>query len=143
MLAFKQFALRTVNSNSSTAVNNCGSKSSEVGKVSSSLTNSNSTNEDNWSCKIVDVSVFNKDKVIATVNAGGHMRLTLKISTGIGYDAAVARDDEATTIGGMQLDASFSQLSNSLHYEPLIPTHQLLLIIAGQNHLKLAGSLLL
>jgi ribosomal protein L17 len=24
-----------------------------------------------------------------------------------------------------------------LHYEPLIPTHQLLLIIAGQNHLKL------
>jgi DNA-directed RNA polymerase subunit alpha len=55
-----------------------------------------------------DVSVFNKDKVIATVNAGGHMRLTLKISTGIGYDAAVARDDEATTIGGMQLDASFS-----------------------------------
>jgi DNA-directed RNA polymerase subunit alpha len=43
------------------------------------------------------VSVFNKDKVIATVNAGGHMRLTLKISTRIGYDAAVARDDEATT----------------------------------------------
>ncbi|CAC9651348.1 DNA-directed RNA polymerase subunit alpha [bacterium endosymbiont of Bathymodiolus sp. 5 South] len=57
-----------------------------------------------------DVSVFNKDKVIATVNAGGHMRLTLKISTGIGYDAAVARDDEATTIGGMQLDASFSPI---------------------------------
>jgi DNA-directed RNA polymerase alpha subunit len=78
--------VRTVNSNSSTAVNNCGSKSSEVGKVSSSSTNSN------------------------TVNAGGHMRLTLKISTGIGYDAAVARDDEATTIGGMQLDASFSPI---------------------------------
>jgi DNA-directed RNA polymerase subunit alpha len=38
------------------------------------------------------------------------MRLTLKISTGIGYDAAVARDDEATTIGGMQLDASFSPI---------------------------------
>jgi hypothetical protein len=37
----------------------------------------------------------------------------------------------------------FAQLSNSLHYEPLIPTHQLLLIIAGQNHLKLARSLLL
>jgi DNA-directed RNA polymerase subunit alpha len=29
---------------------------------------------------------------------------------GIGYDAAVARDDEATTIGGMQLDASFSPI---------------------------------
>ncbi|NYT28388.1 DNA-directed RNA polymerase subunit alpha [Candidatus Thiodubiliella endoseptemdiera] len=55
-----------------------------------------------------DVKVFNKDKVIATVNAGGHMRMTLKIGTGIGYDAAVVRDDEASTIGGMQLDASFS-----------------------------------
>ncbi|SMM97984.1 DNA-directed RNA polymerase alpha subunit [uncultured Candidatus Thioglobus sp.] len=57
-----------------------------------------------------DVSVFNKDKVIATVNAGGHMRMTLKIATGTGYDTAVARDDEASTIGGMQLDASFSPI---------------------------------
>ncbi len=57
-----------------------------------------------------DVSVFNKDKVIATVNAGGHMRMVLKIGTGIGYDAAVARDEEASTIGGMQLDASFSPI---------------------------------
>ena len=57
-----------------------------------------------------DVSVFNKDKVIATINVGGHMRLTLKINTGIGYDAAVVRDDEASTIGGIQLDASFSPI---------------------------------
>ncbi|AYQ57500.1 DNA-directed RNA polymerase alpha subunit [Bathymodiolus thermophilus thioautotrophic gill symbiont] len=57
-----------------------------------------------------DVVVFNKDKVIATINAGGHMRMTLKIGTGIGYDAAVARDDEASAIGGMQLDASFSPI---------------------------------
>ncbi|RUM81613.1 MAG: DNA-directed RNA polymerase subunit alpha [Candidatus Thioglobus sp.] len=57
-----------------------------------------------------DITVFNADKVIATVNAGGHMRLTLKIGTGIGYDTAVARDDEASTIGGMQLDASFSPI---------------------------------
>lgn len=57
-----------------------------------------------------DVSVFNKDKVIATVNAGGHMRMVLKIGTGIGYDAAAARDDEASSIGGMQLDASFSPI---------------------------------
>ncbi|SMN10696.1 DNA-directed RNA polymerase alpha subunit [uncultured Candidatus Thioglobus sp.] len=57
-----------------------------------------------------DVSVFNKDKVIATVNAGGHMRMTLKIATGIGYGTAVARDDKASTIGGMQLDASFSPI---------------------------------
>jgi DNA-directed RNA polymerase subunit alpha len=57
-----------------------------------------------------DITAFNKDKVIATVNDGGHMRMTLKIGTGIGYDAAVARDDEASTIGGMQLDASFSPI---------------------------------
>ncbi|MCS5585871.1 MAG: DNA-directed RNA polymerase subunit alpha [Gammaproteobacteria bacterium] len=57
-----------------------------------------------------DITAFNADKVIATVNAGGHMRMTLKIGTGIGYDTAVARDDEASTIGGMQLDASFSPI---------------------------------
>ncbi len=57
-----------------------------------------------------DVSVFNPDKVIATVNDGGHMRMVLKINTGIGYDTAVTRDDEASTIGGMQLDASFSPI---------------------------------
>jgi len=57
-----------------------------------------------------DVQVFNKDKVIATVNEGGHMRMTLKIGTGIGYDAAVVRDDESSTIGGIQLDASFSPI---------------------------------
>ncbi|MBE8189347.1 MAG: DNA-directed RNA polymerase subunit alpha [Candidatus Thioglobus sp.] len=57
-----------------------------------------------------DISVFNADKVIATINNGGHMRLTLKIGTGVGYDTAVARDEEASTIGGMQLDASFSPI---------------------------------
>ncbi len=57
-----------------------------------------------------DISVFNNDKVIATVNAGGHMRMTLKIGTGIGYDTAVTRDDDSSTIGGMQLDASFSPI---------------------------------
>lgn len=58
----------------------------------------------------IDISVFNKDKVIATVNATGHIRMTLKIDTGIGYDAAVTRDNEASTISGMQLDASFSPI---------------------------------
>ncbi|HIL43366.1 MAG TPA: DNA-directed RNA polymerase subunit alpha [Gammaproteobacteria bacterium] len=57
-----------------------------------------------------DVSVFNHDKVIATVNKGGHLRMTLKIGTGVGYDTAVARDEESSTIGGMQLDASFSPI---------------------------------
>ncbi|KAA0446056.1 MAG: DNA-directed RNA polymerase subunit alpha [Candidatus Thioglobus sp.] len=58
----------------------------------------------------IDVQVFNKDKVIATVNAGGHINMTLKIGTGIGYDSAVARDEDASAIGGMQLDASFSPI---------------------------------
>ncbi len=58
----------------------------------------------------VDISVFNADKVIATVNEGGHIRMMLKIGTGIGYDKASARGDEASTIGGMQLDASFSPI---------------------------------
>jgi len=57
-----------------------------------------------------DISVFNPEKVIATVNDGGHMRMTLKIGTGVGYDTAVGRDEEASTIGGMQLDASFSPI---------------------------------
>ncbi len=57
-----------------------------------------------------DIAVFNGDKVIATLNDGAHMRLTLKIGTGIGYDTAVARDGGALTIGGMQLDASFSPI---------------------------------
>ncbi len=57
-----------------------------------------------------DISAFNPEKVIATVNDGGHMRMTLKINTGVGYDTAVSRDDEASTIGGMQLDASFSPI---------------------------------
>ncbi|QKQ24279.1 DNA-directed RNA polymerase subunit alpha [Candidatus Ruthia endofausta] len=58
----------------------------------------------------VDITVFNPDKVIATINDEGHMRMTLKISTGIGYDTATSRTDEASSIGGMQLDASFSPI---------------------------------
>ena len=57
-----------------------------------------------------DVSVFNPEKVIATVNSGGKIRITLQISTGTGYDVAVARDIETETIGSMQLDASFSPI---------------------------------
>ncbi|BBB23125.1 DNA-directed RNA polymerase alpha subunit [Abyssogena phaseoliformis symbiont OG214] len=58
----------------------------------------------------VDITAFNPDKVIATINDEGHMRMTLKISTGIGYDTATSRTDEASSIGGMQLDASFSPI---------------------------------
>ena len=57
-----------------------------------------------------DITAHNPEKVIATVNEGGHMRMTLKIQIGIGYDTAVTRDDESSSIGGMQLDASFSPI---------------------------------
>ena len=57
-----------------------------------------------------DVSVFNPEKVIATVNEGGKIRMTLGIGTGVGYDVAVARSVDSETIGSIQLDASFSPI---------------------------------
>ena len=57
-----------------------------------------------------DVSVYNPEKVIATVNDGGKIRLTIVIGTGVGYDVAVARNSESETIGNMKLDASFSPI---------------------------------
>lgn len=57
-----------------------------------------------------DVTAFNPDKIIATVNEGGHMRMTLKISTGVGYDTAVSRGEDASIIGGIQLDANYSPI---------------------------------
>jgi DNA-directed RNA polymerase subunit alpha len=58
----------------------------------------------------IDISVFNPEFVIATVNDGGHIRMSLKIATGCGYDTAASRADDVSTIGGIQLDASFSPI---------------------------------
>ncbi|MBC8493432.1 MAG: DNA-directed RNA polymerase subunit alpha [Candidatus Thioglobus sp.] len=57
-----------------------------------------------------DITAHNPEFVIATVNEGGHVRMTLKIGTGTGYDTAVSRSEESSTIGGIQLDASFSPI---------------------------------
>jgi DNA-directed RNA polymerase subunit alpha len=57
-----------------------------------------------------DVSVFNPEKVIATINEGGKIRITIRINTGVGYDVAVSRTDDSETIGSIQLDASFSPI---------------------------------
>jgi DNA-directed RNA polymerase subunit alpha len=57
-----------------------------------------------------DITAFNADKVIATVNEGGHIRMTLKIGTGTGYETAVSKGVEASSIGGIQLDASYSPI---------------------------------
>ena len=57
-----------------------------------------------------DVSVFNPGKVIATINEGGKIRMTITIGTGVGYDAAGSRTVDSETIGSIQLDASFSPI---------------------------------
>ena len=57
-----------------------------------------------------DVSVFNPEKVIATINGGGKIRMTIRINTGVGYDVAVSRTVDSETIGSIQLDASFSPI---------------------------------
>ena len=58
----------------------------------------------------VDVSVFNPEKIIATINEGGSIRMTLSIGTGVGYDVAVSRVLDSEAIGSIQLDASFSPI---------------------------------
>ena len=58
----------------------------------------------------IDVSVFNKEEVIATINEGSHIRMTIKINTGVGYDAAASRSEAASTVGGMLIDANFSPI---------------------------------
>jgi DNA-directed RNA polymerase subunit alpha len=57
-----------------------------------------------------DVSVFNPEKVIATINKGGKIRMTITIDTGVGYDVAGSRTVDSETIGSIQLDASFSPI---------------------------------
>jgi DNA-directed RNA polymerase subunit alpha len=57
-----------------------------------------------------DVSIFNPEKVIATLNDGAVFRMTLKIETGVGYSATNQREGEISLVGGLQLDASFSPI---------------------------------
>ncbi|MCB1632312.1 MAG: DNA-directed RNA polymerase subunit alpha [Pseudomonadales bacterium] len=58
-----------------------------------------------------DVEIRNPDHVIAHLNAGGALRMQIKVERGRGYVPAEAhaQDEEATrTIGRLQLDASFT-----------------------------------
>jgi DNA-directed RNA polymerase subunit alpha len=57
-----------------------------------------------------DVSVYNPEKVIATLNDGGNIRMTLKIQSGRGYQAVNPNEDSEAPIGSMSLDASFSPI---------------------------------
>ena len=59
-----------------------------------------------------DVEVMNPDHVIANVNGDGKLNVTMKVVKGRGYQPSNARavDTESTTIGTLQLDASFSPI---------------------------------
>jgi DNA-directed RNA polymerase subunit alpha len=58
-----------------------------------------------------DVEIVNPNHVIANLNEAGSLDMTLRIMLGRGYQPAVSRTRKAegkTTIGALQLDASFS-----------------------------------
>ncbi len=60
-----------------------------------------------------DVDVMNPDLVIATLNQGGNLNMSLKVVRGRGYQPAAQRnrfEDISGPIGRLQLDASFSPI---------------------------------
>jgi len=56
-----------------------------------------------------DVEIINPEHVIAHLTAGGKLDVQIKVEKGRGYVAAVTRrgDEEARSVGGLMLDASF------------------------------------
>ena len=58
-----------------------------------------------------DVEIANPDHVIAHLTKAGELDLTLRARKGRGYEPVPARDrDEGHTIGGLQIDATFSPI---------------------------------
>ncbi|MEM6641042.1 MAG: DNA-directed RNA polymerase subunit alpha [Pseudomonadota bacterium] len=60
-----------------------------------------------------DIEVMNPDMVIATLNEGGSLSMSLKVVRGRGYQPAAQRnrfEDISGPIGRLQLDASFSPI---------------------------------
>ncbi|KXW56105.1 DNA-directed RNA polymerase subunit alpha [Ferrovum sp. PN-J185] len=59
-----------------------------------------------------DVEIINPDHVIAHLTAGGKLDMQIKVEQGRGYQPATVRgiDQESRTVGGIQLDASFSPI---------------------------------
>ncbi len=60
-----------------------------------------------------DVEIVNPDHVIANLTKKGSLKMTLKVLSGIGYEASNTRDTDGVdrAIGKLQLDASFSPVS--------------------------------
>ncbi|MBU6468599.1 MAG: DNA-directed RNA polymerase subunit alpha [Betaproteobacteria bacterium] len=59
-----------------------------------------------------DVEIINPDHVIAHLTAGGKLDMQIKVEQGRGYQPSTLRgvDQESRTVGGIQLDASFSPI---------------------------------
>lgn len=96
MLNLKEVALSLENSDNSTVViEKNGPCELTVADIEANSTN---------------VKVFNHDKVIARINEGGKIRMTLKINIGTGYEPSVIRDTDSNSIGNIQLDANFSPI---------------------------------
>jgi len=59
-----------------------------------------------------DVEIMNPDHVIANVNADGKLDITMKVKKGRGYQPSNTRDidAESSSVGTLQLDASFSPI---------------------------------
>ncbi len=57
-----------------------------------------------------DIELVNPDHVLANLTKSGALKMTLKVASGRGYEAATVRktDDEDRAIGRLQLDASYS-----------------------------------
>ncbi len=63
------------------------------------------------------VSIHNPDKVIATINEGSEINMTVKVESGVGYVPATSKD--SSTIGGIRIDANFSPIEKvSFNVEP-------------------------
>ncbi len=60
-----------------------------------------------------DVEIANPDHVIAHLTKSGKLEMTLRVRKGRGYEPATAREQEegeSRTIGGLQIDATFSPI---------------------------------
>ena len=58
-----------------------------------------------------DVEIMNPDLVIATLSDNAHLKMTLKVQRGRGYQPAAARtgfEEQTAEVGSLQLDASYS-----------------------------------
>ena len=58
-----------------------------------------------------DVEITNPGHVIATLNESGHLKMTVKVGRGRGYEPAdvrIADEDRERVIGSLMLDASYS-----------------------------------